>query len=177
MASLSPNAKDFVLQVLSMKSAWEGLQRGVSDKLFDGVGKAITDLAKTKLPMLRKGMQDVAAGLNNDIKGMISSIGKDANANSLSKIFERTAAALNIMKPGLDSMITGFMKLSEVGSRFLPRLASAFNLVADRFDKFIEKADKNGSLERWINQGLNLVSSLTRSVGYLGSIFGSITRS
>ena len=175
MKGLSPNAKDFVVQVLSMKNAYKELQMSVSDKLFDGLGKAVTDLAQKSLPMLRKGMQDVASGLNNDIKGIIDSLGKDANANSISKIFERTAVALNMIKPGLDSVITGFLKLSEVGSRFLPRLATAFNAVAGRFERFIDLADKDGSLERWINQGLNLVSSLGRSLISIGSIFGGIT--
>lgn len=176
LGRLSPNAKDFVRQLVAMKDSWKDLQHTVQDNLFEGLGTGVTDLAKKRLPLLREGMSQVASGLNQDIKQLIESLGSDRNASAIQGIFARTAQALNAAKPGLDSFVNGFLHLSEVGSRFLPRLATAFDHVMGRFEAFVDRADKDGSLEKWIDQGLDLLSSLGRSMLDIGSIFNSVSQ-
>ena len=175
MAKLSPAAQDFVTKVQALKGAWNDLQGAVQDNLFAGLGDAITDLANRRLPQLKRGMSDVARGLNTDFKQAIESIGNDKNSGRISAIFDRTARAMNMAKPGIDAFVSAIAHLSEAGSRFLPRLATAFNTIGQRFDSFLDRADKDGSLDRWISRGLDAFSSLGRSIGSIMNIFGSLT--
>ncbi len=175
LSKLSPAAQDFVVKIRSLDGAWKNLQNSVQDNLFRGLGDDIVNLANKRLPMLQKGLGQVATGLNDIIRQGLQTIGSDRNAQALAEIFERTGRALTLAKPGIDSFINGFLQLSEVGSRFLPRLSRAFNDVMGRFEAFIDRADKDGSLEKWIDRGLNLLSSLGNSLGHIMSIAGSVT--
>lgn len=175
LANISPAAQDFVLKIRALAPAWKQVSDAVSTKLFADIGTAISDLALKRLPVLRAGMEKVAQGLNADFKQLLASLGSDQNTAGISKIFSNTAIALQKMKPGIDSLITVFVKISEVGSRFLPRLAEAFNTVLGRFQQFIDKADKDGSLENWIDRGLKAWASLGESVIQVGRIMGAIT--
>lgn len=176
MSKLSPAGRDFVNQIRALSGAWSDLQQAVEQNLFDGIGSAITDLSQRRLPQLKTGMARVAQGMNADFKQILATIGSDQNADRISAIFDRTARAMNLAKPGIDAFINAFVHLSEAGSRFLPRLALAFNAIGDRFDKFIDRADKDGSLDRWISKGLDSFASLGRSLGSIMDIFGSLTR-
>jgi hypothetical protein len=175
MKNLAPAGQDFVLQVLKMKGAWQGLQNSVQTTLFKGLGDEITALANKQLPVLKTGMQQVAAGLNDGLKSIFAALGRQSNTNSIAKIFENTGKAISASTPGLDSFTSGLLKLSEVGSRFLPRIALAFDKVMGKFEAFINKADQDGSLNRWIDSGLKLVASLGRSLLSIGSILDSVT--
>ena len=175
MNRLSPAGQDFVLQVLKMRGAWLGLQSSVQTTLFKGLGDAITDLANRQMPMLKTGMQQVAASINADFKSLFAAIGRDANTANIANIFKNTATGLKAAAPGLDSFTSGLLKLSEVGTRFLPRMALAFDKVMARFEAFINRADQDGSLNRWIDSGLKLVASLGRSLLDIGKILNSIT--
>jgi len=176
MSKLSPAGRDFVNQIRALSGAWSDLQQAVEQNLFDGIGSAITDLSQRRLPQLKTGMARVAQGMNADFKQILATIGSDQNADRISAIFDRTARAMNLAKPGIDAFINAFVHLSEAGSRFLPRLALALNAIGDRFDKFIDRADKDGSLDRWISKGLDSFASLGRSLGSIMDIFGSLTR-
>jgi ADP-ribosyltransferase exoenzyme len=175
MNRLSPAGQDFVLQLLKMRGAWLGLQSSIQTTLFSGLGDAITNLAQKQLPMLKTGMQQVASSINSDFKTLFAAIGRDANTANLANIFKNTATGIKAAAPGLDSFTSGLLKLSEVGTRFLPRMALAFDHVMARFESFINRADQDGSLNKWIDSGLKLVASLGRSLLDIGSILGSVT--
>lgn len=175
MAGLSPAGREFVTQILSIKDAWKALQGAVQNSLLKDLGKNIKDLADRELPRLRDGMVRVAGGLNDQIKAVLGALGDSNNTKMISKFFENLSKSMTVAAPGIRSMVSGFIHLSEVGARFLPRLAFAFNRVMDRFDAFVARTDKDGSLERWIDQGLKLVASLGRSILHIGSILNSVT--
>lgn len=175
MAKLSPAGQDLVNKLQALTPAWQNFANAVSQKLLVGVGDAITDLANKRLPMLQEGMGKVASALNEQFKGLLETLGSDANATRLESIFSNTATALRTATPGLQRFVDGILQLAEVGGRFLPRLAGAFNQVADRFANFIDRADRDGSLERWIDKGLNALTDLGRAAGHVVSIFNGLS--
>ena len=175
MKGMSPAAREFVTEILALKGAWQDVQSSVQANLFDGLGRAISDLAERRLPMLRTGLSQVATGLNLQMKQIMASLGSDQNSDALSRMFARTGDALDRMRPGINSLITATMQLSEAGTRFLPRLSGAFNVVMGRFEAFIARADSDGSLEDWINRGLLVMNKLGDSMIHIGSIFGSLS--
>src|SRR5690606_19638567 len=107
---------------------------------------------------------------------LLDAIGSDRSAQAIASIFDRIAGAVNRAQPGITSLVNAFLTFSEVGSRFLPRLAGAFNRVMGRFENFINRAAEDGSLEDWIDRGLNAFASLGRAIGHIFSIFGSLNR-
>jgi hypothetical protein len=175
MAKLGPNAQDFVNKVRSLAGAWGELQKAVSDKALAGVGDAIVELANRRLPLLQAGMERVASAWNGVFKDVLGNIGENANSNRIAQIFENVGRAVDTIRPGIDAFVDAFIHLSEVGSRFLPRLGEAFNSVMARFEAFVNRADSDGSLEKWIDQGLKVIGLLGDSLLSVGSILNSVT--
>jgi len=176
MRRLAPAGQDFVLQLLKLRGAWLGLQSSIQTTLFSGLGDSITNLVNRQLPTLKTGMQQVAASINSEFKSLFATLGTDQNVSAMGKIFRSTAQAIDVLRPGINSLVNAFMHLSEVGARFLPRMATAFDHVTARFEAFVDRADKDGSLERWIDSGLKLMASLGRSIEYAGSILSSVSK-
>lgn len=174
LGKLSPNARRFVEAAYGMKSAWDDLRRSVQDNLFEGLDRSLSTLATRSLPTIKVGLSQVASGLNANVKAAIDSVASEKNNNFWERIFGNTDTALQNMKRGIDPLITGFSRLSDVGASFLPRIGDAFAKVFTDFDKWTAKIANDGTLSKWIDQGLDSLTSLGRAAKNIGSIISSV---
>jgi hypothetical protein len=174
MGKLAPSAQSFVTAVQGMKGAWGDLQNTVQGSLFDGLDRAIVDLGQKALPGLEIGLSRVASGLNANFKSVAESLGNDTNGSFMERIFGNTDAGLTNLSRAMNPLIEGFLRMSQVGSEFLPRLGDAAERVFTRFDEFTKRVAADGSLARWIDQGMDALTGLGNSLINIGSIIGSV---
>ncbi|AGT12625.1 tape measure protein [Mycobacterium phage Whirlwind] len=175
MARLSPAAQDFVNKVKALGGAWDDLRFAVQDRLFAGLGDDVTTLAGTSLPMLKSGLTDIAGAINGTLRTAIASLGSQQNQGFLENIFGNTADAQRIFDQAVNPLIGGLLRLSSVGSDSLPRLSDAFGDVMTRFENFITRADENGNLDKWIDQGLTALTELGNTLLNIGSIMNTVS--
>ncbi|ALF01473.1 tape measure protein [Mycobacterium phage Nicholas] len=175
MAKLSPNAQDFVNKVKALGGAWDELRNAVQDRLFANLGDDVTTLAGKSLPMLQKGLSDVAGSLNGNLRTALRELGSDQNQGFLENIFGNTAEAGKVFDQAIKPLLDGILRLSSVGSDYLPRLSDAFGDVMRRFDNFITRADEDGSLDRWIDQGLTSLTELGNTLLNIASIMNTVS--
>lgn len=175
MAELSPHAQDFVQRVTSLQGAWDGLRGAVQDRLFANLGADIQGLAGTSLPMLERGMTGIAGAINGNLRTAIAELGSGGNQSMVEHIFGNTADAQAMLDRAIGPMLDAFLRLSSVGSNYLPRMADGFGDVMRRFDTFISKAEADGSLDKWINAGIDALKNLGNSLINIGSILNSIS--
>ena len=175
MDKLGPNAQDFVNKVTSLSEAWSGVRNAVSDRLFAGVGDEVKALASNDLPLLQKGLGDIAGAINGNLKTAIHQLSNGTNKGFLENIFGNTATAQAGLDKAINPLIDGFLRLASVGSDFLPRLSSGLASVLSRFDNFIIKAQGDGSLTKWIENGIQAFKDLGNSLINVGSIMNSLS--
>lgn len=175
LSKLSPNAQSFIQAVTGMESEWTKFRNVVQDRLFAGLDTEVTNLATNTLPLLTRGFGGIADAINSNVKSALGVFQKPENQGFLDKILGNTADAQMRMSKAVEPFVDGFLKLSEVGSTFLPRLVDGLAQVMQRFENFVNVADKNGSLDKWINGGIDALSALGNSLLNLGSIFTSIS--
>lgn len=173
LAKLSPNAQAAVKAVTGLRGEFLQLQHGVQDNLFAGVDKDITNLAHTLLPGLSIGLSRVATGLNTNVRAIFAAIPTRQNQTLLQRIFGDTDGGLRNLSAGMKPLIDGVMRLTAVSSDFLPRLGSAASAVFGRFDAWTDKISKDGSLKKWIDQGLHAMDDL----GHIGTGILSVIHS
>lgn len=171
---LSPNAQDFVVKIQSMSDSFNKFRNVVQDHLFAGLGDEVVQLG-TKLPVVEKGFSRIADGLNGTFKTTLKDLSSDKNVGFLDRIFGNTGDASARLGNALKPLLDGFIHLAAVGSDFLPRLVNGFGTLGDKFSTFIDKADKDGSLDKWINTGIQALSDLGTSLGNIGSILNSVS--
>lgn len=175
LAKLAPQAADFVRQVTGLKPAFDDLTKGVQGKFFQDLGKSVHDLATADLPVLTKGLGGIATALNGSLKQIGISLSSNSSQGLLDRIFGNTAEAQARLTAAIDPLIKGIGTLTAAGTDVLPRLADDVGKVAERFSAFISEADQNGTLDKFINDGITGVEQLGSTFVNVGKIINDIT--
>jgi len=176
LKKLSPNAAETVRAIADLKPAFDDIKKSVSGDMFDGIGASIRQLAAADLPVFKKGLTGIAQAFNTDFKQLGVSLGDGKTQSIFDRLFGNTADAQTRVAKAIDPLVKGIGTLVAGSSDALPRLADALGTVATRFDKFIESADKDGRLAKWIDEGLKGTTKLGESVLNIGKAFTAITK-
>lgn len=176
LGKLSPKTKEFVNTLVGMNSQFRDLGNDVGENLFDGLAASATTLINADLPNLRKGMGDIATAWNGTLKQLATTLGSDSSKGLLDRILGDTAKAQAEFTKAIDPLIHGIGVLSAAGADALPRLADDLGAIAERFNNFIGAADKDGSLSRWINDGITGFEKFGNTLINIGSAIGGITK-
>lgn len=175
LRDLSPNAQQFVTSVTGMRGEWDAFRSSVQDRLFDGLGAEVVKLGQNDLPVLQKGFSAIAGEINGNLKVAIASLQTDTNKGFLDRIFGNTAAAQGSLDKAINPFIDAMLRLSAVGTNFLPRLSDGLADLLTRFDNFIVRAESDGSLNTWIEGGIDAFKDLGNSLLNVGSILNSLS--
>lgn len=174
MGKLSPNARAFVESMSAIGGIYSGLRSSVQDRLFANLDSDVQALAVKSLPLLERGLGGIASALNGNVRTAVAALSSDGNQGLLERIFGNTADAQSMFSRAIDPLLNGFLELSAVGSGKLPRLSDAFGDVMRRFEGFVSRAADDGSLDRWIDNGLTALTDLGNSLLNIGSIMTSV---
>ncbi|WP_228002136.1 transglycosylase SLT domain-containing protein [Nocardia australiensis] len=136
LAKLSPNARDFVLQMQALGPAWKDLRLAVQDNLFAGLGDSMTQLANNQMPALKDGLSQIAGGLNSAIKDTLSSLDglftELVNNGSMQGFIDGINAAMQGIAPLVTGLTSSFITLGEVvGPHLGPFFAALGKMISD----------------------------------------------
>lgn len=176
MGQLSPNAREFVDTLVGLKGQFSDLRETVQDNLFAGMSQNIKDLVSADLPTLKTGLSGIATAWNGTLTELMKSLGSDESKGLLDRILGDTATAQQKFTTAIDPLVHGIGVLTAAGADALPRLADDLKSVADRFNAFISGADKDGRLDKWINDGITGFEHIGNTLLNVADAFGAITR-
>ena len=173
---LSPNARAFVETLLGLKPAVNDLKNTVQDIGFEGLAGRLESTTQKLLPTLKSGLSSIAHGWNENFQQLFTSIGSDEGKTIIDRILGSTGDAQSKLTAAIDPLVKGLGTLTAAGSEAMPRVADAIGNVSQRFENFITAADKDGRLEKWINDGITGIGNLGETVINLGKTWTAITR-
>lgn len=174
LSKLSPNAAEFVKSMMALKPAFDDLKKTVSGDLFAGLGNSFTTFINGILPNLKTGMGGIATAWNANIKTLLTTLGTDQNKGLLDRILGNTAEAQRRFSAAIEPLVRGFGTLARAGTDMLPRISDAIAHVAERFATFIEAADKDGRLQKWMDAGLKGFADLGNIMINMGKVMHDI---
>ena len=175
LGNLSPNAREFVTSVQSIKPAFDALRSTVQDNLFAGIGDQLRVLADRDLPTFKAGLGGIATALNHELGEVMRVLGTDQSRGLFDRILGNTSEAQERFTAAIEPMLNGLGTLSAAGTDVLPRLADGFGKAAERFNKFITAADSDGRLDTWINDGIDGLTHLGNTFVNIGKSLGAVT--
>jgi hypothetical protein len=176
LEKLAPNAQATVQAIRGLSGEWTHLTQSVQNNLFAGLDKEITDLGQKALPGLEVGLSRVASGLNANFRSVAETLGNAKSGSFLERIFGNTDVALERFSRAVNPLITGILRLTADSGNFLPRLADGADKVFSRFDRFTERIEADGSLDKWISNGITALDHLGNSVINIASIVSSVSK-
>lgn len=177
LKKLSPEARKFALQVKSLAPEFRKLQRDVQNRLFDGLDKTLKSLAKSALPVLRKGLLDSAGALNAMAKGAAAAGVSLAKSGTLGKALDGATAGLSNLRRAPGQVVTALGQLGAAAAPAFSRLTAAAGKAMDRFAEAFTRAFESGALTKAIDQAVSLIGDLATVIGnvfkILGNVFGA----
>lgn len=176
MSKLHPEAQALVRTMRDLaQNQGLGLRNLVQGNVLNSVSGQLSGLANKVMPNLEKGLGGIGDAWNENILEVFKVLGKDDNISLLDRIFGNTAEAQSILTGTIDPLVEGVGVLTAAGTDALPRLADAFVGVSERFANFITEADKDGRLDKWIDEGITALGDLGETALNVGKMFTGIT--
>jgi SLT domain-containing protein/predicted transcriptional regulator len=176
LAKLSPNAKDLVAQVRALGPAWTDTRQAAQDALTSGMGSAVTKLATEQLPGLKAGMVGINTAINLGLRASITELSSEANKADFKTSLGNVATGFQNAAKGAAPLTDAITKLITVGTDFLPKMGDGFAKFATDFNSKIQIGAANGSLKKWIQEGVDSAKTFFGILRDGGSIIASVFR-
>lgn len=171
MGKLSPNAQAFINTLQGLKPAWEALKFSVQDSLFAGMGPELQRLASQYLPVLKDAMSGLASTMNTAFKDIGAWLSKPETMAQIKEIVANIGASFANWAQSIVPFSEAFLKITQVGSGFLPQLGTAITNGANAFNNFIQQTAKSGELQNWMETGIQALGELMKMMPVLGKMF------
>lgn len=171
MGKISPQAQIFVNTLQGLKPAWDQLKFAVQDSLFAGIGPELQRLATQYLPVLKDAMSGLASTMNSAFKDIGAWLSKPETMAQIKEIVANIGASFANWAQSIVPFSEAFLKITEVGSGFLPQLGTAITEGANAFNNFIQQAAQSGELQNWMQTGIQAMGELIKMFPILGKMF------
>lgn len=174
LANLSPSAAEFVTKVRTLGDEWSALRNQVQDNLFADLGDDTVRLADVQLRTLRDGLSGIATVINNGIRRGLAFLSTEAAKADLTSIFDNSREAVRFLVDGLGDLGAILWDVAAVGSKFLPGLGKNVADAAGSWRDRIHEMRDDGSLEKFIGEGIGKVKQLLDIVTSLGGAIKNV---
>jgi phage-related protein len=169
MKKLAPSAQQFVKAIAGAKPAFEAMQLDVQQKLFAGLGSEVAKLANNYLPIASRLFGDIATSMNLAAKEALSFANNQETIGQSNILVTNLASAWRNLVPAVQPALSAFLDISEVGSTFLPQLATGVANLSAKFGDFIRNAAATGQLEQFFANALATIQQLGSILADFGS--------
>lgn len=179
LGKLAPSGREFIQTLFDMRPAFRQFAQEIQEPLAKGMGPAFANMFNSASIQnnLKTGMQGLAGGMNSVMKSVMDNISTPGTGGIITRLFAGSTDAMQrISAQVINPLITGLGTLSAAGAEAMPRIITGMGTLADRFANFITKADKDGSLQMWINQGIDAMSQFGRIVVNVADSLGGISK-
>jgi hypothetical protein len=152
------------------------LRKQIQGHMFKDFAGDLDSTANKAIPRLTGGILGIADAWNGTLRQVTGSLGADKNLGLIDRVLGNTAEGQKRMNAAIDPLVHAALTLVGAGSDVLPRLADGLTKGATRLDNFLTKADQDGRLNKWINDGVTGVHQLADAALNLGKIITDITK-
>jgi len=174
MVKLAPEARELVRAYVDFKPALDALKLDVQSRLFAGVGSEVRALGEDYLPIVRRGLADMAGNFNDAMKGAAGFAAQQQTLSDLPTIFDNSNIAVSHLTGAVEPLLSILRDIVAVGSEVLADLTMGADTTAASWATFISEARETGQLKQWILGGLQTLDQLGEVLGHVGSIFKSV---
>lgn len=172
LAALPPNARK---AAKSLQGAWTSIQKPVQKRFWDGMGTELSQLASVIIPQFRDGLANSAEHVGEFGAGVSRAFKKISLNGDLKKMFKGLDGFFDNLAEGAEPFIDALNTLGLRGSEYLPQLGTWLADMAKKFDNFITNADKAGDINRWIEDGIQSLKDMGRTIVGVKDMFVGLT--
>lgn len=166
--------KDFQDRFPEIISYWKELGNTVSDRVWAEAEDNVRDLHKALVPILDAGVPDWASAWGKSMGAFADGLKDAVEDGHLTEFLDNSIEGTENAEAGWDSLGSALLRMIGVGSRFFPQMGTWFSDTMQSFEDWVKENDKNGSLERWIDDGVKAFKDFGTVIKATGSILRSL---
>lgn len=165
--------KDFNKVIPEVAGMFHTLQDAMSSKFWTVAEKPLRKMIDSLFPEFASSIKQTATELGGFFAAFAASL--DGKLKPiLSSMFDDLNKSILIATGSADAFAGIIATLGKVGAGMLPRLATWFGKIATQFDGWLTKAQNDGRLQQWINDGVDALKDLGRVLSGVGSILSGV---
>lgn len=176
MGKLTPAAQQAVRALLAVKEQLGGIRRIAQENFFAGFAAPLLSLAGSVMPQLATGVGAIASAMGSGAQIFMRALESSLGNGVLESLLLGVAKSTDILNTAIAPVVSAFTTLGVVGMPYMARLAGFIADMATRFDGFIQAAAADGSLNRWIEDGIQGLKDLWSVVSSVSGIFDALNR-
>ncbi|MDI9914344.1 transglycosylase SLT domain-containing protein [Rhodococcus sp. IEGM 1379] len=177
LANLSPNARRFVEEVRGLSDAWKTLRLEVQEKLFEGLGDSIVNLANNYFPLLTSGLGGIATEINGGLRRAIDDLSTDSVKLDWTKILENTRLAIGPVIDGFSELFGALTNIAAIGSDFLPGFSGSFADTMKEFREWTESDKGEQSIRNFMEKSIESLKQVKDLFLAVGDVVGGLFKS
>ncbi|HEX9226935.1 MAG TPA: hypothetical protein VF885_09845, partial [Arthrobacter sp.] len=160
-----------------VRVVFQEIREIISGNFWDRAGDSMLRFSKVALPAVRDGYGKLATSLGGVMSAVLDSFSKLTEQGGTKLFFDNLTKGFDVAQTGMASFMSGFLTLGVVGSSIFPRMGRAFEAWAGRFDEWVQRLAADGTLNRWIEKGIQGMKDLFSAGGSIVKVWGNIGQS
>ena len=158
----------------TFRTVFAAARESISKEFWDRASDSMLRFSKTALPAVSDGLAKVSGSLGGVFSGLLDSFSRLTEESGVAVFFGNLSRGFDVAQTGLASFMNGFNTLAVVGSSVFPRLGRAFEQWAGRFDSWVQRLAVDGTLNRWIDRGIQGLKDLFNAGASLVKVWGNV---
>ncbi|QBP33251.1 tape measure protein [Gordonia phage BrutonGaster] len=167
---LAPSARGFVEYIYGMKDSWDELRKSVQQKLFSGLVDDIEVLRVRGFNVLKGGLTDIAAGLNQGERHFLTYLSTARGMGNLDGILQNTASSAGSFSRALSNGLQALLSMSEVGTEFMPWFGRSLEDTTRKWRTMAENAQDTGTMEAYFARSISRAQTFGSILAGLGGV-------
>ncbi|HEX9088402.1 MAG TPA: hypothetical protein VF867_12850 [Arthrobacter sp.] len=153
---------------------FQSIRETISGNFWDRAGDAMLRFTRVALPQVQSGLGALATSLGGIFSGVLESFSRLSEQSGIKVFFSNLTRGFDIAQTGLASFMSAFNTLAIVGSTMFPKIGRAFEQWATRFDAWVQRLAADGTLNRWIDKGIEGMHDLFNAGASIVKVWGNI---
>lgn len=167
MDKLAPSAKNFVREGIQVNEMLVDFRRNVQGEFFKPLEGSFSRLSDTYLPTLVRQLPVLSEELGKAGRSWTSTVTSTSSAAAIGQVLESSHVVVRNFSSTVNSLTSAFLKAAGAGGQFGQRVTRDIASAAAAFDRFVSRAQGDGSLARLFDTAADSAHSLGQALGPL----------
>lgn len=173
LEKLSPSAQAVANDVASLDTRIKNLKTSVQERFFEQLSKDFGLFAVQATGVAEKGLPRISTELGK-IAGEFLNVARTGTFfGGLQALIDQTVSGLSRWRGVAGDVANALGNLFRVGSQFAGDMIGGVGNLVDQFARWINVASQTGELQRRLQDALDAVATLGRTIANVGQIFGA----
>ena len=168
LKGLTPSAQGFVKALAGVFPELTKIQQVVQENFFRNLGGQFTELAKTALPIVSKGLGDTANSINAVASSWMTMFRQIAQQGTLTAIFAGAQPIITDLGSAFGSLIRGVLEFTQAAIPLAQALTGEFSAWAAALGQDITAGLQSGKIQAFLaqaKQDFDLLKDIIQNVG------------